>query len=73
MFFGSTNSPAMFQTMMDEIFRSLIHCGVMLIYINEILVFGGESLEAHQKIILEVMEILRQNHLYLKLEKCDFE
>jgi hypothetical protein len=34
MFFGLTNSPATFQTMMNEIFQDLIMEGVVCVYIN---------------------------------------
>jgi len=39
MFFGLTNSPAMFQTMMNDIFKDLIDEGVMTIYMDNILIF----------------------------------
>ena len=46
MFFGLTNSPATFQTMMNEIFQDLIMEGVISIYINDILIFT-KTLEEH--------------------------
>jgi hypothetical protein len=39
MYFGLTNSPATFQTMMNEIFEDLITQGVISIYLNDILIF----------------------------------
>jgi hypothetical protein len=39
MYFGLTNSPAIFQTMMNEIFQDLITEGVVSIYLNNILIF----------------------------------
>ena len=38
MFFGLTNSPATFQTMMNDIFKHLIDEGFIAIYMNDILV-----------------------------------
>jgi Reverse transcriptase (RNA-dependent DNA polymerase) len=39
MFFGLTNSPATFQTMMNNIFRDLIIEGVVVVYLDDILIF----------------------------------
>jgi hypothetical protein len=39
MYFGLTNSPATFQTMMNEIFQDLITEGVVLVYLDDILIF----------------------------------
>ena len=39
MFFGLTNSPATFQTMMNDIFKDLIDKGYMAIYMDNILVY----------------------------------
>src|SRR5258705_3664790 len=38
MFFGLTNSPATFQTMMNEIFNDLIDTGKAFIYMDDILI-----------------------------------
>jgi len=73
MFFGLCNSPATFQGMMDDIFRSLIIAGLVLVYIDDILIYGGRNVEEHRRIVREVLLLLRKHHLYLKPEKCDFE
>jgi len=39
MFFGLCNSPATFQTMMDDIFDGLITEGVVVVYLDDILIF----------------------------------
>ena len=39
MFFGLTNSPATFQTIMDAIFEDLISEGVVVVYLDNILIF----------------------------------
>jgi hypothetical protein len=72
MFFGLTNSPATFQTMMNDLLRDLISRGVVIVYMDDILIFT-ESREEHQKVTCEVLQILQDNHLYLKPEKCAFE
>jgi len=55
MFFGLCNSPATFQTMMDDIFDGLITEGVVVVYLDNILIFT-ETLKEHQR----VMELLRK-------------
>ena len=72
MFFGLTNSPAAFQTMMDGIFKDLISEGVVVVYLDDILIFT-KTLEEHRNIVRQVMELLQQHNLSLKLEKCEFE
>jgi hypothetical protein len=72
MFFGLTNSPATFQTMMNDLFRDLISRGVVIVYMDDILIFTN-SLEEHRQVTREVLQILRNNQLYLKAEKCAFE
>jgi hypothetical protein len=72
MFFGLTNSPATFQAMMNELFRDLIHAGKVVVYLDDILIFT-KTLEEHRKVTREVLRILRENKLYLKPEKCEFE
>ena len=46
MFFGLTNSPATFQTMMNQLFRSLINQGHIVIYMDDIMIFTVD-LEQH--------------------------
>ena len=50
MFFGLTNSPATFQTMMDGIFKDLISEGVIVVYLDDILIFT-KTLEEHWKVV----------------------
>ena len=72
MFFSLTNSPATFQTMMDDIFEELITEGVVVVYMDDILIFT-EDLEEHQKVTRRVLEILEKHKLYLRPDKCEFE
>jgi Reverse transcriptase (RNA-dependent DNA polymerase) len=72
MFFGLTNSPATFQTMMNDIFRDLINRGHVIIYLDDILIFT-ETMEEQHQLVKEVLELLWQHKLYLKPEKCDWE
>ena len=72
MFFGLTNSPATFQTMMNHLFRDLINKGKVVAYMDNIMIFT-KTLEEHRIIVKEVLQILRDNKLSLKHTKCDFE
>ena len=72
MFFGLTNSPATFQTMMNNIFCDMIVEGVVCVYLNDILIFT-KTLSEHWKITQRVLECLQEYNLCLKLEKCKFE
>jgi hypothetical protein len=72
MYFGLTNSPATFQTMMNEIFQDLITEGVISIYLDDILIFTN-SLEEHHRITCLILDRMRKHKLYLWPEKCEFE
>src|SRR5215471_624436 len=72
MFFGLTNSPATFQTMMNDIFHAEISQGHVLIYLDDILIFDND-LDAHHEHVRQVMKKLRKHKLYLKPEKCEFD
>ena len=69
MFFGMTNSPAIFQIIMNEILRNLINERKVVAFVDDILV-GTETEEGHDEIIKEVFKRLEENNLYVKLEKC---
>ena len=72
MFFSLTNSPATFQTMMNDIFQDMIMEGVVCIYLDNILIFT-KTLSEHWKMMWRVLEHLQEYKLYLKPEKCQFE
>ena len=72
MLFGLTNSPATFQTMMDNIFEDLISEGIIVVYLDDILIFT-ETLNKHQRIMWRVLELLQKHKLYLCTDKCEFE
>jgi hypothetical protein len=72
MYFSLTNSPATFQTMMNEIFQDLITEGFVSIYLDDILIFTN-SLEDHRRITSLVLDRMREHKLYLRPEKCKFK
>jgi len=69
--FGMTNSPATFQTMMNDIFRTLIAEGIVVVYLDDILIFT-EMEEEHEKVVWRVLEVLAEHKLFLCPEKCEF-
>jgi hypothetical protein len=71
MFFGLTNSPATFQTMMNELFKELIDAGYVIVYLDDILIFT-KTPEEQREVTEQVLEIMRKNNLFLKPEKCLF-
>jgi RNase H-like domain found in reverse transcriptase/Reverse transcriptase (RNA-dependent DNA polymerase) len=71
MFFGMTNSPPTFQNMMNDILKEEIDCGVVIVFIDDILIFT-EKEEGHEEIVKEVLRKLKENDLFLKVEKCIF-
>ena len=47
--------------MMNDIFKELIDEGVVTIYMDDILIFGGQTTEKHHTIIVRVLDILRKH------------
>ena len=73
MFFGLTNAPATFQSMMNFIFRSLVNEGYIMIYMDDILIHTLNDPVLHRWVVNDVLCILANNDLYLKPQKCQFE
>jgi hypothetical protein len=71
MFFRLINSPAMFQTM-NNILRDLIKERKAIVYLDDILIFT-EDFEGHRQLVRRVLQVLQDNQMSLKLEKCDLE
>ena len=69
MFFGLTNSPAIFQAMMNDILRDLINTEEVVAFMDDILI-GTEEEEKHDEIVEEVLRKMKENDLYIKPEKC---
>jgi len=81
MFFRLTNSPAMFQTMMNTIFHNLIVDSSMKVYMDDIAIpiakqpteTETKHIDRHRSIVNQVLQKLNDHDLYLNLEKCNFE
>jgi hypothetical protein len=77
MYFGLTNSPATFQTMMNHIFRPLIDRHALLgttirVYMDDIIVGTSSSIANHTAAVHDVLDLLAEHDLFVKLSKCRF-
>jgi len=72
MYFGLTNSPATFQTMMNDLFRDLINQRDMATFIDDILV-ATDTEEGHDELVEEVLKRLEENDLFVKPKKCKWK
>lgn len=72
MFFSMTNSLATFQTIMNNIFWDLITKSIIIIYLDNILIFT-QILKEYHKIVYRVLEVLAEHKLFLHSEKCEFD
>jgi Reverse transcriptase (RNA-dependent DNA polymerase) len=71
MFFGMCNSPATFQGMMDDIFMMMIDNRLVIVYMDNILIFA-DTKEELERITKLVLEKLQEHDLFLKAKKCEF-
>ena len=72
MFFGLTNSPTMFQAIINKLLRDLINTGKVVAFIDDVIV-GMETEEGHDEIVVEIIRRMEENDLYIKLEKCKWK
>ncbi|KAH9263142.1 hypothetical protein BASA83_013529 [Batrachochytrium salamandrivorans] len=68
--FGLANAPAQFQRMMNSLFRHMISKFV-LVYLDDIVVYS-DNLEDHKEHVRQVLQVLKENNLFCKAEKCHF-
>ena len=64
MFFGLCNSPATFQTMMNDILRPFVDRNEAICYMDDILIHSA-SLADHWRITREILQTLRSYKLFL--------
>jgi len=72
MFFGLTNSPVIFQTIINKILWNLINTRKVASFIDDVIV-RTETEKGHDEIMKEVVKRLVENNLYIKLEKCKWK
>ena len=68
MFFGLTNSPAMFQAMINDLLRDLVVEEKVAVFIDDVMV-ATEIEEGYNEIVKEVLRRLKENDLFVKPEK----
>ena len=66
-----TNSLATFQTIMNDIFWNLIAKGIVVIYLDDILIFTKIE-EEHAQAVQWVLQVLQENKLFFHPKKCKF-
>jgi len=72
MFFGLTNSPATFQTMMDDIFQEEVAQGWLRIYMDDMIIATEDDKTLHELRVNHILDKLEKFDLFLKPEKCRF-
>ncbi|XP_016354714.1 RNA-directed DNA polymerase homolog, partial [Sinocyclocheilus anshuiensis] len=68
--YGLVNAPSVFQDFMHEVLQEYLHRSV-LVYMDDMLIYS-RSMAEHRHHVAEVLERLREFHLFLKAEKCSF-
>ena len=68
--FGLTNAPTLFMALMNKIFAQYLDQFVV-VFIDDILVYS-KTKEEHEDHLRVVLQLLRENQLFAKLNKCEF-
>jgi len=68
MFFGLTNLPVTFQTIMNDLLRDLVVEEKIVVFIDDVMI-ATETEKGHDEIVEEVLRRLEENDLFVKPEK----
>ncbi len=68
--FGLSNSPTVFQTLVNDVLRDVVNRFVF-VYLDDILIFSQNERDHIQDVRLVLQQLL-ENRLFAKLEKCEF-
>ena len=68
--FGLTNARAIFQHLMNDIFREFLN-NFVVCYLDDILIYS-KDIKQHEEHVRLVLNKLHSVGLYAKLEKCNF-
>ncbi len=68
--FGLTNAPPTFMRLMNSIFHKYLD-EFLIIYLDDILIYSKNANE-HLNHIKLALQLLRDNHLYVNKDKCEF-
>lgn len=69
--FGLKNSPSVFMRFIHNIFKDLLEQQKILIYIDDLMI-ATKTVQENLSILKEVFNLLVQNKLTLRLDKCSF-
>lgn len=69
--FGLCNSPTSFLRYINEVFQDLIQRGVILTYMDDVIVPGYDEEDAFAKLI-NTLTVAADNGLYINWKKCKF-
>jgi hypothetical protein len=79
--FGLSNAPGVFQELMNKVIddfrrrpkaKELLEQGCVVAAFFDDVGIGTHTLEQHHEILREFFEVARQDHLRIKLSKCEF-
>lgn len=68
--FCFTNTPAVFQALVNDVLRDFIN-RFMFVYLDDILIFS-KSQSKHEVQVRQVLQHLLENRFFVKSEKCEF-
>ena len=73
--FGLRNAPATFQRMMNKLLRPIKarYREDVQGYMDDILIATKDDLTHHREVVKTVLSTMKENSLFLKPEKCEFE
>ena len=69
--FGLANAPATFQAYINESLEGLFDT-ICVVYLDDILIYGGQTKEHHWDCVKQVLRRLRKFQLYANPAKCQF-
>ncbi|GFW46601.1 retrovirus-related Pol polyprotein from transposon 297 [Trichonephila clavipes] len=69
--FGLCNSPSVFQRFINHVFRDLLKKGIVIIYMDDIIIPSSDELDGLNRLI-RVLKTASEYGLELNLKKCNF-